>query len=317
IDNAQLPDLWLDEAQLHPWDIDTPSQEYWNARELLLGSLGMMMALVQNPREKLLCEGMGYHNPAALNFIVRTRIPDILCEPDVQQEVGLHVSDIAARARTHPGKTERILRFLAIHHIFTETAPSCFANNRLSVCLKEGLPNAYVPLYWGDISFRSATAFSRILRDPATSHSTRCEDSPFSAVFGRIDYENLEHVKSNHDTKLIGSYIESFQRPLDNTDNSINYGNPTKWPVTKVHYDLYREPKVLTAFDFLDLPQCAMYRTAFAQGMQTLEIMNGGRGYEDFDWCRKEWDLPGTVFVEVRNYNTSSSALIVLKLLHF
>jgi hypothetical protein len=40
-----------------------------------------------------------------------------------------------------------------------------------------------------------------------------------------------------------------------------------------------------------------VYRSAFAKGMFAVEIMNGGKGYLDFDWAR--WDTEGAVFVEV------------------
>jgi len=67
----------------------------------------------------------------------------------------------------------------------------------------------------------------------------------------------------------------------------------------------------LTAFEFLDLPECGIYRSAFARGMQTLEIMHGTSGYQDFDWRRASegWDQPGKVFVEVGGWNNPTLVL--------
>lgn len=50
-------------------------------------------------------------------------------------------------------------------------------------------------------------------------------------------------------------------------------------------------------FDFLALPENEVPRAAFAEGMITLEIMNGTRGSLDFPWER--WDAEGAVFVDV------------------
>ncbi|KAF8578290.1 hypothetical protein K439DRAFT_1621426 [Ramaria rubella] len=177
-----------DDATLHPWDEVTPSRKYWDARRTLISALGMMNvqivpAVVQNQREKLISDDLGYHHSVALNF-ANTHIADILAAPDIDERVGLPVAEIARRIGTYPAKTERVLRFLCIYHTFQETSPAVFATNRVSVCLKKGHPTAELPLMWADVGFRSATAFSATLRDPRTAHSMRIEDAPkFGEVF--------------------------------------------------------------------------------------------------------------------------------------
>ncbi|KAF8581482.1 S-adenosyl-L-methionine-dependent methyltransferase [Ramaria rubella] len=261
--DAGFPEPWIDHAAFHPWDEETPSKKYWDARRTLISALGMMTAVVQNPREKILCEGMGYHHPAALHFIASTHISDILAEPDVDERVGLPVAEIARRAGTHAGKTERVLRFLCMYHMFQETSPAVFANNKISICLKKGQSNAQVPLFWADASLRSATAFSETLRAPRTAHSTLLEDAPFSEVFSEP-----------------APAATPEPTPASNGSNSTAAA----------------PPKRITVFDFLALPSSGIYRSAFAQGMVTLDIMNGALGYHDFAWSR--WDTQGAVFVE-------------------
>lgn len=474
LEKAGLPEPWLDRPQLHPWDIDTPSKGYWDARRTLLSSLGTMTALVQNPRERILCEGMGYHHPAVQNFIAHTRIADILSGPDVDETTGLHVTEIARRINTHPAKLERILRFLCMYHIFQETSPNVFANNRCSACFKTGSPNADVPFYWSDISFRAATAFSRNLRNPETAFSERVQDSAFSTVFGSIkpEYDFDENdTKEIGDSELaLGCHLDNLNHPGHKPEHALSEG---KWcnkvesdfehisnyvalssPAASLPMDLRdlgpqvlsdsggddsseqfsplseltgfrltfepsivpesvttasfvdgsshlniltesdstfhevkffdhnatntrensltdsdylpngvtdggielpvgsgtgivaqrgcsgpvqeidkfnlvdyvttkqeeldvkditippttiiskKEPdkpssdgEITTAFSFLSYPQCGLYRRAFAQGMFTLEIMNGALGYRDIDW--KQWDKEDSVFVEL------------------
>ncbi|KAF8519626.1 hypothetical protein BU17DRAFT_89779 [Hysterangium stoloniferum] len=406
---AGLPEPWIDRAELHPWDEESPSKGYWEARRTLISALGMLTAVVQNPREKLLCEGMGYHHPAALNFIAHTQIADILASPDVDEKVGLPIREIARRAGTHVAKTERILRFLCIYHVFQETRPNVFANTRLSTCLKKGSPNADVPLYWGDISFRSATAFSRTLRDPSTAFSESLEDAPFCKVFGGITASSTSEIDgelsgeeswSGSDTDvelegevgafhLVGGKLEKdveeaaldvkdcvdilVDAPADITSapnflprdseedsdsassagetESITQGQlndsdgaPPKAPdiiiPNDVSHDLdppdcitsesfisnddgtfqaipikgsvFSEPRqVTTAFPFLALPQCSLYRRAFAQGMVSLNIMNGALGYLDLDWKSWEGDSDEPTFVEV-GASTGHLSLTVL-----
>lgn len=37
-----LPEPWIDNPALHPWEEGTPSWKYWEARRTLLSALGMM-----------------------------------------------------------------------------------------------------------------------------------------------------------------------------------------------------------------------------------------------------------------------------------
>jgi hypothetical protein len=43
---AGLPEPWIDNAALHPWDEETPSRKYWDARRTLISALGMMTVSV-------------------------------------------------------------------------------------------------------------------------------------------------------------------------------------------------------------------------------------------------------------------------------
>ncbi|KAF8579388.1 S-adenosyl-L-methionine-dependent methyltransferase [Ramaria rubella] len=274
LENADLPEPWIDDATLHPWDEETPSRKYWDARRTLISALGMMNAVVQNPREKIICDDLGYHHSAALNFIANTHIADILAAPDVDERVGLPVAEIARRTGTHPAKTERVLRFLCMYHTFQETNPAVFANNKVSVCLKKGHPTAELPLMWADVGFRSATAFSATLRDPRTAYSMRIEDAPFGEVFS--DPIPTPATAS----QVIQEFTPSGSGPVS---------EPKSAAVPKT-------PPRATIFEFLARPDSGVYRSAFAQTMVTLDIMNGALGYHDLAWSG--WDTEGAVFVE-------------------
>ncbi|KAF8578314.1 hypothetical protein K439DRAFT_490120 [Ramaria rubella] len=272
---AGLPEPWIDNPALHPWDEGTPSKKYWDARRVLISALGMMTAVVQNPREKIICDDSGYHQSSALNFIANTHIADVLAASDVDEHVGLPVAEIARRTGTHPAKTERVLRFLCTYHTFQETSPAVFANNKVSVCLKKGQPSAEIPLMWADVGFRSATAFSATLRDPRTAHSLRIEDAPFGEVF-------------SDPAPIPAAASQSTRNPSLSPSDPARDLKPTTIPTA---------PARATIFEFLARPGSEVYRSAFSQTMVTIDIMNGALGYQDLDWGR--WDTEGAVFVEV------------------
>jgi len=51
-----LPEPWIDNAALHPWEEGTPSKKYWEARRTLISALGMMTVR----RVPLTCLWSGY-----------------------------------------------------------------------------------------------------------------------------------------------------------------------------------------------------------------------------------------------------------------
>jgi hypothetical protein len=103
----------------------------------------------------------------------------------------------------------------------------------------------------------------------------------------------IVHGKQNvEDSKLV-MVPQEFKRSSKVTGDPKSNGHVSSKTI--------RKPT--TAFEFLALPQCAHYCHAFAQGMVTLNELNGQKGFLDFDWRRQQagWDLPGSVFVEVSN----------------
>lgn len=112
-----------------------------------------------------------YHVPACLRVAIEAHVVETLREADGQ---GLHVNEIAKSSAIDPAKlgafrfprptsvgasqgsrsfdsesAARVLRLLAAYHIFRETSPDVFANNRTSVGLDTGKSvkdlKAYVP----------------------------------------------------------------------------------------------------------------------------------------------------------------------------
>ncbi|KAF8581475.1 S-adenosyl-L-methionine-dependent methyltransferase [Ramaria rubella] len=270
LDIADLPEPWIDIPALHPWDKETPSKKYWDARKTLISALGMMTAIVQNPTERLIGDVWAYHHPAALNFVVNAHIPDILAASCIDERVGLPIHEISRLAGTHVAKTERVLRFLCIHHIFQETAPAVFANNKVSTCLTKDYPTPDLSLFWTDVGLRSASAFSNTLRAPRTAHSVLPGDASFSEVFSE-------------------PYAGNVMRP------SIL---SSQVPASSVLAPEKEQAKSrATMFEFLAHPENEAYCRQFAQGMVGIDTMHGTLGYRDFAWDR--WDVEGAVYVDV------------------
>jgi hypothetical protein len=67
----------------------------------------------------------------ALGTLVRHGVPDLLADGP------LPANSLAARARLHPLSTERVLRVLAGHDLFTEVEPGVFANTPASDLLRD------------------------------------------------------------------------------------------------------------------------------------------------------------------------------------
>ena len=67
----------------------------------------------------------------ALGTLVRHGVPDLLADGP------LPATDLAARASLHPLSTERVLRVLAGHGLFTEVEPGVFANTPASDLLRD------------------------------------------------------------------------------------------------------------------------------------------------------------------------------------
>ncbi|KZT40429.1 S-adenosyl-L-methionine-dependent methyltransferase [Sistotremastrum suecicum HHB10207 ss-3] len=182
---ANVPEPNLSATGAHPWDTTTPPRSYWDARKTLLGALGMMAAVVQNPQERVMTDTLLYHRPAALSFVTKVGIADIIArlEGGLSSSRGVHIEHIAHETGLSAAKIAITMRYLCSHHIFEEVAPDHFSNNRLSATLLEGeLTKGFVEL-WSDVSLKASTKFSKVLADPVAGNSIDSLDSPFAEAF--------------------------------------------------------------------------------------------------------------------------------------
>ena len=83
---------------------------------------------------RLLQIGSAFWQSRALYVAAKLDIANVLADEELSAE------QIAARIRTQPDATYRLLRMLAAMGIFAEVSPCIFANNKLSNCLREGNP---------------------------------------------------------------------------------------------------------------------------------------------------------------------------------
>ena len=107
-----------------------------------------------------------------------------------------------------------------------------------------------------------------------TAHSMLSTDSSFAHVFAH-----------GHPAKVLGEREYSALAKPNSSGHSAQ---------NDVEQEKYGRMRI---FDFLALPENDVPRAAFAEGMITLEIMNGTQGSLDFPWER--WDEEGAVFVDV------------------
>ncbi|KZV90641.1 S-adenosyl-L-methionine-dependent methyltransferase [Exidia glandulosa HHB12029] len=105
------------------------------AARLIVAAGGQLSALVHPPGLYVIERGITSFDAAALNVVVVKGIVELLREAGPK---GLHVDHIAAKTRMDSAKLARVLRLLASNHIFRETSPDVFANNRLSSALDTG-----------------------------------------------------------------------------------------------------------------------------------------------------------------------------------
>ncbi|KAF5371626.1 hypothetical protein D9758_003596 [Tetrapyrgos nigripes] len=103
-----------------------------HTRQLMVGAALQLIATVQSPGEYLQDFAFSFHKSATIGFVVDVNIPEILADAGTD---GLHVDDIAKEAKVNPSHLARVLRFLAIRHIFQEVRPNVFAHNRVSTML--------------------------------------------------------------------------------------------------------------------------------------------------------------------------------------
>ncbi|KAK7057698.1 O-methyltransferase gedA [Favolaschia claudopus] len=135
-----------------------PSPRLYEATKRALGAADMLQALLRDPRDQLMACAAQYFESRALHAASIARIPDILHQASLEGKVdGLSAQELSQKTGYEENKCglhsfhSRIMRLLATNHIFNQTGPARFSNNRTSVALINNAPLAsYIDLYGGE-----------------------------------------------------------------------------------------------------------------------------------------------------------------------
>ncbi|KAJ7046068.1 O-methyltransferase [Mycena alexandri] len=167
------------------------------ASSLVIAAAAQITATVSNPALAIINDSLLYHLSSCLRATAALNVVEILREGGPG---GLHVQEIAKKARTDPDKLARVLRLLATHHVFREVTPDVFANNRISSVIDKGKPSelcfekpsekyigtsglgAYLE-HITDEGMKSSSYMTDALVDPATAFSEDPTSTPFSRAF--------------------------------------------------------------------------------------------------------------------------------------
>lgn len=188
-----------------PFDGKDPAYQLLSSTDIvplssiIVAASEQMIASVRHPSQTVIGIAQSHMVAACLRLVCETSVAEILREAGPE---GLHVDDIAAKNKMHPGKLVRVLRMLASHHIFIEVSPGVFTNSSLSSVLDTG--NSVMDLFTqprtekfkqmkssacafvestGDDTMKGAAFMTDILLDPATSHSEETSDAAYAKHF--------------------------------------------------------------------------------------------------------------------------------------
>ncbi|TRM69653.1 O-methyltransferase-domain-containing protein [Schizophyllum amplum] len=143
-----------------------PTKRCYDASKTAIGAAGMLQVLMKDPRDHVMETAAQYLEARALHAASLARIPDILqrAESEGKQD-GLNAEEIAAKTGYDVRKCDRFMRLLATSHIFRQTGPHKYANNRSSAVLVDNAAlSNYVDLY-GSEWFAASTHFVSALSD--------------------------------------------------------------------------------------------------------------------------------------------------------
>lgn len=129
LEAMRLPEM----TSTHPHPLDNKtmlvSNELYDARMQLEASLRQMANIVGNPAERIMAEALAHHTSAALGFVEKNGMADVIASSPQQQ---MHVDDIALSIDSHPTRVSHVLRLLAHNGVFLEVNEGVFANSRSS-----------------------------------------------------------------------------------------------------------------------------------------------------------------------------------------
>ncbi|KDQ14194.1 hypothetical protein BOTBODRAFT_174982 [Botryobasidium botryosum FD-172 SS1] len=208
----------------------------------LVAACRQIIASVMVPTTYVHEIAMAFHYSVAIRVAIEAHVAEALRDAG---DKGLHVNEIAKYSNINPEKLARMLRILAIHHIFKEVTPNVFANNRASLTFDKGKDaktlaatdpaewyegsNGYAALFTlaGEDGMKSSVHLPDILQDPKVANSYDPMDTATVKAVGQGYWDYLsaagnETKLRRFNTAMIGSQIliSAGDRLLD----CINWG---------------------------------------------------------------------------------------------
>ncbi|KAL0571307.1 hypothetical protein V5O48_010657 [Marasmius crinis-equi] len=164
------------DTQRHHLDDSGEAFELRKAVRILESACERLCTTLAQPMHTLINRSMSFEAPC-IQLATSNRIADILQDAP---EAGMHVNDIATKAKLAPEKLRQVLLLLATRGCFTEVSKDVYINNRLSLALLSSNPvSAYVAMMSGDL-LHGATAIPEALVHPEYAFSTAVDKTPFS-----------------------------------------------------------------------------------------------------------------------------------------
>ncbi|KAJ8076312.1 hypothetical protein PM082_000733 [Marasmius tenuissimus] len=217
-----------------PFNPATPAEALAKSPELLkhvltaVSACGQLSATINSPMSALADLAYGYQLPAALRTVVTINVVEVLRD----HPEGLHVKEIAAKTRTgiDPAKLARLLRTLATSHVFFETAPDTFKNNRLSSLLDTrksveqilsnpdnkhtGTSGFAAMMELSEEMLKGAGYLTETLLDPKTRDSDAQEHTSIARAFGfnKSVWEWYEEPGNEYRLKRFAFMASAFAR---------------------------------------------------------------------------------------------------------
>ncbi|KAF8989681.1 O-methyltransferase [Cyathus striatus] len=172
------------------------SSETLQASALIVAACAQLSATVNVPALTIYSMIGGFHLSSALNVAIAGNVVEILRD----KPQGMSVNDIANKNSMDSVRLARVLRVLATHHVFIESSPNVFRNNRLSSLLDTrksqeeikldqlnkhvGTPGMAALLeHTGDEVFKASAFLAEVLLDPMMGHSESHEHTPLAVAF--------------------------------------------------------------------------------------------------------------------------------------
>ncbi|KAL6305483.1 S-adenosyl-L-methionine-dependent methyltransferase [Sparassis latifolia] len=178
------------------------SVDLFKAQRTILAACGSFTEILQVPQRRILEVANQFFEARALHIAVEHRVAHHLAEVD--QAVGMPISELSKATGLHPGKLSRIMRALCSMHIFAEVQDGYFANNTVSATLatNEALEAHVLLEAW--VYYPASAKLLEIAGDPVKGWSNSATDCAF---------------QEGHGTKL--SFFDWLEEGIIQPDGSV------------------------------------------------------------------------------------------------